>query len=327
MDEKKSRILYVKRFLEEQTDETHPATVTDILGYLADLGIAAHRRTVMLDMEQLMEAGEDIVCNKGRNNQYFMGDRCLELQELKLLIDAVQASKFLTVKRSRALIGKLLTFASAYQADSLKSGLYLEKQVKPNNEMAYLTADLLLTAINTKHRVRFLYWEYGPDKKKTYKHGRRVYELSPWAFVWDSDKYYIIGYSNTHGMAAKFRVDRIARPKLTELPAIPAPKDFDLAAYARSVFQMYDGPLLDVTLKCRNELMKAIIDRFGENVNTEIADEKHFIAKVGVEASKTFFGWVFASGGAVEITAPAEAVNAYRVMLNRASGLTVEKSL
>ena len=327
MEEKKNRILYVKRFLDEQTDEAHPATVTDILSYLTGMGITAHRRTVMLDIEQLVEVGEDIVCNKSRSNQYFVGDRCLELQELKLLIDAVQASKFLTAKRSRALIDKLLTLTSVHQAESLKSGLYLENQVKPKNETAYLTADLLLTAINTKRRVQFLYFEYGPDKKKEYKHGRRVYELSPWTFAWDNDKYYIIGYSKTHGKAAKFRVDRIASPKMTGLPAIPAPEDFDLAVYIKATFQMYDGPLLDVTLKCKNELMKAIIDRFGEDVHTDIADAGHFYAKVSVAASKTFFGWVFASDGAVEITAPIEAIKLYRDMLNKAAFIAVNKAL
>lgn len=325
MDEKKSRILYVKRFLEEQTDEAHPTTAADILDYLAENGITAHRRTVMLDIEQLIAAGVDVVCNKSTQNQYFIGDRLLELPELKLLVDAAQASKFLTVKHSRALIGKLLSLASFYQSENLKSCLYLEKQVKPKNEAAYITADILHTAINTGRRVRFMYVEYGPDKKKSYKHGRRVYELSPWAFVWDSDKYYIIGHSKHHGKAVKFRVDRIAAPKLTDLPSVPAPEDFDLAAYVQSVFQMYDGPMLTETLKCENRMMKTVIDRFGEEVKTDIADAGHFYAEVQVSASKTFYGWVFGMDGAVEITAPAEAVQAYRDMLNRAKSITAGK--
>jgi predicted DNA-binding transcriptional regulator YafY len=322
MDAKKSRILYVKRFLEEQTDEAHPATIADILAYLSSLGITAHRRTVILDIEQLMETGIDIVCNKGRRqNEYFIGDGLLELPELKLLLDATQASKFLTAKRSRTIINKLLSLVSAHQAKNLQNSLYLEKRVKPKNETAYITADLLLTAINTKRRVQFMYFEYTPEKKKVYKHGRRLYELSPWAFVWNNDSYYVIGHSKTHGRAANFRVDRIAAPKLTDLQTIPAPEDFDLAVYVQSVFQMYDGPLLDVTLKCRNDFMKVIVDRFGEGVHTEIADAKHFYAKVNVSASKTFYGWVFASGGAINITAPGEAVKAYLDMLEKAKHL------
>ena len=321
IEEKKSRILYVKKFLEEYSDELNPVAIADILAYLADEGIDAHRRTVMLDIEQLIESGADVICNKSRQNQYFIGDILFEMPELKLLIDAAQASKFLSVKRSRALIDKLLSLTSRYQAESLKNSLCIDNQAKPKNETAYITAAVLQTAIDTKRRVRFKYVEYTPDKKKVYKHGQRVYELSPWAFVWDSDKYYIIGYSKHHDKGVKFRVDRIAAPELTELPSIPAPEDFDLAAYVKSVFHMYDGEPLNVTLKCENELMKAIIDRFGEDVHTEIADKEHFYAKVSVSASKTFYGWVFASDGAIQITAPAEAVKTYNEMLKRAISL------
>ena len=216
-------------------------------------------------------------------------------------------------------LGKLLALTSRHQAKDLMGGLYFDHQVKPKNENAYITADLLLAAIGAKKRVRFMYYEYGPDKKKTYKHNRRVYEFSPWAFVWNNDSYYIIGHSENHGKAIQFRVDRIAAPKLTEIDAVPAPEDFDLAAFVKSVFSMYSGPLLDVTLKCENALMKTIIDRFGEGVHTEIADEGHFTAKVSVLASKIFYGWLFGMGGAVQITAPAEAVEAYRDMIGCAA--------
>jgi predicted DNA-binding transcriptional regulator YafY len=164
-----------------------------------------------------------------------------------------------------------------------------------------------------------MYIEYAPDKKKTYKHNRQVYEFSPWAFVWNNDSYYIIGYSESHGKTVKFRVDRIAAPKLTDLPAVTAPEDFDIAAFVKSTFQMFDGPPLNVTLKCENSLMKTVIDRFGEEVCTEIADVEHFRVKISVSASKTFYAWVFALDGAAEIIDPAEAVTAYRHMLMRAA--------
>jgi len=271
-DLKKSRILYVKRFLEEQTDEAHPAVISDIIAYLADNGIAATRRTVTQDIDQLIEYGVDVVRNKCRQNQYFVGDRHFEIRELKLLIDAAQASKFLTAKRSRTIIDKLLALTNRYQADVLAEGLYFDDQVKPKNENAYITADLLLKAISQKKRVQFMYYEIGPDKAKTYKHNRHVYEFSPWRFLWNSDSYYIAGYSETHGKIIRFRIDRIAAPKMIETDAVPMPVGFDLAAFVKSVFQMYDGSLVDVTLKCENEMMKTIIDRFGEDVLTEIAD-------------------------------------------------------
>lgn len=260
-----------------------------------------------------------MVSNKSRQNQYFVGERHFEIPELKLLIDASQASKFLTAKRSNAVIDKLLALSSCYQAKELADGLYFDSQVKPKNENAYITADLLLTAISEKKRVQFMYFEIGPDKAKTYKHNRQIYEFSPWRFLWNSDSYYIAGYSESHGKVIRFRIDRIAAPKLTEKDAVPMPEDFDLAAFVKSVFQMYDGPLLDVTLKCENEMMKTIIDRFGEDVDTKIIDSRHFTAKVSVMASKTFYGWVFGMGGSIRITAPAEAVGAYREMIERAA--------
>jgi len=325
MPEKRSRILYVKRFLEEQADEIHPVIITDIIAYLADEGIAANRKTVAQDIEQLIEADVDVVCNKGRPNKYFVGDRHFEIPELKLLIDAAQASNFLTAKRSKALIDKLLAFASCHQAIDLSDGLYFDNLIKPINENAYITADLLLTAISSRKLVRFMYYEYTPDKKKTYKHNRQVYEFSPWRFIWNNDSYYIIGYSEKHNKAIRFRIDRIAAPKLTELNAVPMPDNLDLAAFIKSIFQMYDGPLLDVTLKCENAMMKTIIDRFGEDVYTAIADAEHFHAKVSVLVSKTFYGWLFGMGGSIKITAPAEAVEAYRKMLGHAAKSVVPK--
>lgn len=318
MDDKKSRILYILRCLQEKTDEQHPISTKQIQDYLETQGIKAHRQTIPRDIQALIDYGVDIVEVKSTQNLYFIGDRQFELHELKYLIDAVQASKFFTVKQSKSLIGKLLNLASPYQSADLTLGLYFDRKAKPKNETASLTADLMLTAINTKKQVRFMYYEYGPDKKKIYKHGRRVYVFSPWAFILNSESYYIIGYSENHGKAVKFRVDRIASPKLTDIPAVPAPKDFDVAKYAQAIFQMYDGPMLDVVLKCENTLMKTIIDRFGEDVHTEIADTGHFYAKVRVSASKTFYGWVFASDGAIRITAPDEAVKAYHIMLDKA---------
>jgi predicted DNA-binding transcriptional regulator YafY len=140
-----------------------------------------------------------------------------------------------------------------------------------------------------------------------------------------NDSYYILGHSKHHEKAVTFRVDRIAAPKLTELPAIPSPEGFDLAAYVQSVFHMYDGAMIDATLKCENSMMKTIIDRFGEEVCTEIASSEHFYAKVRVSASKTFYGWIFGMDGAIEIIKPAEAVDAYTNMLNRAKTIIVKK--
>jgi len=320
-----ARILYILKCLEEKSDEQNPVSTKQITDYLEAKGIMTNRRTIPKDIEDLIEYGIDIVTVKSRQNLYFIGERHFELPELKLLIDAVQASKFLTAKRTKSLINKLLAFASPYQAEDLKRGLCIDNFIKTKNETAYITVDCLHTAISQNKRIRFMYYDYDKNKKKTYKHGRRIYELSPWGFICDNEKYYVIGYSKTHGQKATFRIDRIAAPKLTELESLPPSKDFDISAYKNYVYEMYDGKMLDITLKCENYLMNTVIDKYGENVKTQIADDKHFYAYIKASASKMFYGWIFGLDGAVQITAPHEAVKEYQSMLNRAATVTVIK--
>jgi len=309
--ETKSRILYVRQYLETQTDEQHPAYITDIIAYLKTLGIPAGRKAVTKDIEQLIEFGVEVVCNTGKRHEYFIGDRVFELPELKLLVDAVQASRFISVKKSKQLINKLTTFASQHQAAELNRTLYTDKQIKQANENIFITVDMLHNAINNGKQVHFKYYEYDQNKKKIFKHKRKVYEFSPYALLWSGDHYYTIGYSESHGKIIKFRVDRIATPELMELDAVPIPKDFDVAFYAQKVFQMYDGDVRDITLKCENPLMKSVIDRFGEDVETAVTDDNHFHANIKVCASPTFFGWIFGFGGKMEIAAPKDVIDEY----------------
>ena len=323
MADKKSRILYIKRFLETQTDENHPATMPDILSYLESESIPASRKTVAEDIRQLIDAGTDVICNTGHHYEYFIGDRHFELPELKLLVDAVQASNFISPKKSAALTEKLTGFVSSYQAGELKRQLYVGKHVKTVNERTYLTVDLLHNAINAGKQVTFKYYEYDRNKKKVFKHNRHTYTFSPYALLWNSDNYYALGYSDKHGKVITFRVDRIAKPEMSDAPAVPKPEGFDITLYTKSVFQMYDGSALQkVTLRCENDLMKSVIDHFGEDVETKILDDKHFAAVADVSVSPTFFGWVFSFAGRIAITAPESAVSEYLALARRVTGQT-----
>jgi len=319
MIEKKSRILYVKQYLEKQTDEEHPATVADILMYLETGDIPASRQTVTRDIEQLIEIGMDVVCNNGRPNEYFIGERHFELPELKLLVDAVRASRFIPSRKADALIEKLSGFTSRYQAGELHRSLYADTQSRPTDDKAYLIVDLLYTAINMNKKITCKYFDWDAEKKKTFKHSQE-YHFSPYGFVWNNDRYYAVGWSDSHGKIITLRVDRIAAPVLTEEPAAPRPEGFGIAFYAESVIQMYDGPMRDVTLSCENDMMRHVIDRFSEDVKTEIIDTDHFAAYVCVPASPIFFAWVFAFDGGIRITAPEDVVNEYHKMANRAAG-------
>ena len=311
--ETKSRILIVKKFLEENTDELHPATMADILAHISGCGVSASRKAVSNDIAQLIESGVDIVRNEGRKHEYFVASRHFQMPELKLLIDAVSASGFISEKKSEALVKKLVEFASTHQAKELGRHLHVYKHPKTDNERTYLTVDLLHNAINNGQKVAFKYHDYTPEKEKTYKHRRYEYVFSPYALLWNSDKYYVVGFSEKHGKVTTFRVDRIASPKQTDCPAAPKPGDFDIRLYTKSVFQMYEGAGLEkVTLKCENDLMKNVIDRFGEGFESEIADDGHFLATVEVSVSPTFFGWVFSFFGRMRVVSPESAVNEYR---------------
>lgn len=316
--EVKNRILYVFRYLWENTDENHPTTVYEIINHLKGIGISAGRKTVADDIEQLQECGYDIVCNKSRQNQYFIGARDLELPELKMLVDAVQAAKFITPKKSKALIKKLTGMASPFQAGELKRQLYIDGRVKTTNENVYYIVDMLYSAINEKKQITFKYYEYTPEKKKVFKHNGQLYRFSPFDLVWSNDCYYVFGFSESHGKVVKFRVDRMYRPELTDQPAMKKPKNYNINEFCRQVFMMYDAECCTVDILCENSMMKAIIDRFGDKVKTKAMDCGHFVATVEVSCSPTFFAWIFTYAGKLKLLSPRHIVAAYKEHLTKA---------
>jgi predicted DNA-binding transcriptional regulator YafY len=230
---------------------------------------------------------------------------------LKLLIDAVQASRFIPRKKAAALTDKLAALAGDHYAGELSRQLYVSGHSAPGGERVYHTIDLLHRAVTAERLVTFKYYEYDRNKRKRYKHNGQVYRFSPYGLIWNNDRYYTVGHSESHDKPVTFRVDRIAVPKLTDIPARPRPEGFDMAYYAETVFRMYDGPLREVTLKCENPLMKAVIDRFGEDAETKILDDAHFIVRAKIPVGPTFFGWVFTSRGAAEIISPEDVAGDY----------------
>ena len=292
--------------------------MADMLVHLESEGLVASRKTISRDIEELITSDVDVVCNPGKPHQYFVGDRHFELPEVKLLVDAVRASRFIPQRKADVLISKLTSLVSYYQAQEMHRSLYTDKLARSSGYKAYITVDLLHTAVSKKKKITCKYFEWGADKKKEYKHRRQDYFISPYGLVWNNDRYYVVGWSDSHKRIITLRVDRIAMPKLIDEPAVPKPNGFDMAFYAENVIQMYDGPLREVTLSCENEMMKHVIDRFGEDVSTEIEDTDHFIAHVSISASPTFFAWVFTFCGKIRIISPDDVAKTYREMANTA---------
>lgn len=315
--EKPNRTLLVLKYLWDNSDIDHPATIKDIAAYLEGFGYNATRKTISKDIDELIEIGIDIDCKREEHNLYFLDVRVFELAEVKLLVDAVQSSRFIPTKKSKALIEKLSTFVGSHQSSILKRQLYVDKRIKASNEGIFYLVDNIHTAIREKKRITFQYQEYNQNKEKVLKHQGQVYSLSPYALVWNDDCYYVLGYSDSHEKVVKFRVDRMIDMRISEMTAVRKPKDFDVSDYFSQIFSMYDGNDCHVTLLCENELMKHIIDRFGEKVFTAPADDKHFLVETTVSLSQTFYGWVFSFGGKMKITAPQQAIDGFARILEK----------
>lgn len=313
-NESKVRVLYLYKILNELSDEEHPISTVELIKLLNEkYGVQAHRITVSKDIGVLEQCGVDVITINTTQNKYFIGARLFELPELKLLIDAVESSKFITESKSDELVAKLSKLASINQAEKLKRNLCTTNRVKPGNEMVYYIVDAINEAINNKKKIAFQYFEYDARKQQKLKNGGKDYIFSPYTLAWNGDYYYVVGFSDKHQGLGAFRVDRIAKmPEILGDRAVPMPKDFNIVDFTKSVFGMYDGEHIVVELKCDNSLMKTIIDRFGENVTTTAYSMKAFKAIVEVSASPTFYGWIFGFGGKIEILAPKEVKTAYK---------------
>lgn len=318
--ESKPRILYLLKILEEQTDEEHPLTTNQLIEILDnEYGIPVYRTTLSKDIAALQKYGIDIVTIHSTQCKYFIANRKFELPELKLLIDAVDSSKFITTKKSKALIEKIHTLASEGQVAKLKRNNYVAGRIKPDNEQIYYIVDAINDAINMGKQISFQYYEYVGLKRKALKNKGEVYTISPYYLVWNDDFYYMIGFSDKRQKIVTFRVDRIAaKPEILSIDAVAKPSEFDIAEFTKRVFFMYDGDMIKVELLCDNSLMKTMVDRFGEDVTMLTYDTTSFRLITEVSASQTFFGWVFGFDGMVQILAPEEVREQYRKMIVRA---------
>lgn len=316
---KQNRTLLVLQYIWEHSDEDHQVTAKDIIAFLEENDISATSRTVKADVDQLIAFGIDIEINHSTQNRFYMYERNFELAEIKLLIDAVQSARFITDNKSKRLIKKLSAFASEYQQNELKRQLYVDKRIKTENDSGYYSVDSLHTAIQGKKKVKFKYMEFAPDKTKKEKHNGQEYLFSPYAMIWNADCYYAIGYSEApnHNKVVKFRVDRMKALTVLDKAAVRKPKGFNVEDYFSQVFSMYDGPECDVDILCENDMMKQVIDRFGENVKTNIVDSNHFLASVRVSLSPTFYAWVFSFAGKMKIKNPQEATEGFKKMINQ----------
>ncbi len=302
----KIKILYLMKIMYELTDEDHGLTVSEIAAELEKYGIGAERKALYDDIGTLCDFGMDIVRQKEKNVTYRVVNRDFEMPELKLLVDAVQSSKFITHKKSEELIRKLESFSSKYQGSALHRQVYVSNRIKTMNESIYHTVDYIHEAISRNAQIRFQYFEWTHKKEKQLRRNGKIYQVSPWALTWDDENYYLVAYSAEHGEIRHFRVDKMIHISITDIPRDGKDvfSDFDMAMYSRKTFGMYAGNDTRVTLRCNNRLAGVIIDRFGVDTTFFNSGEDYFEINVKVSVSPLFLSWVMNFGSDMKIVAP-----------------------
>ena len=298
------RSLFILKYLSEQTDENHLATILQINDYLQQYELDANRETISDCIKELQEVGYDIFCVRSTQNQYYMRERPFSLAEIKLLVDAVQSSRFISKEQSMELVSKLADLVGSHKSEILKRHLYIESRAKTDNTDIMEYVDRIHRAIIEQRKVKFKYYEYTPNKEKVLRYGGQIYTVAPYVLVWNNDMYYVVGFYEEKDRVSKFRIDRMCELTLSEEQAEDIQNDLNMSDFFEKEFSMMNGKLCEVELLCENKLMSSIIDKFGQDVHTEIVDEGHFKVIVEINLSGNFYGWVFASRGAMQIIGP-----------------------
>ena len=317
-DKQKLKLLILMRILTEETDENHPMPMSVLLERLRQEDITAERKSIYSDLDYLKDFGEDITFDPSKTDGgYFLASRTFELPELKLLVDAVLASRFITERKSAALISKIEKLTSRQEAVQLQRELYNTARIKNENESIYYHVDTIETAIHDNRKISFPYMEWTLEKKLSPKRDGALYVVSPWALLWNDENYYLIGYDQAAGIIKHFRVDKIGEVTvLTEKrDGADAFAACNLETYSMKTFGMYGGEEEIVTLACDNSMVGVMLDRFGREVSLQCREEGRFTIHVKVAVSAQFFGWLTGIGKKVSIQAPQRVRDAYETYL------------
>lgn len=325
--QQKLKILYLMKAFVERTDENHPLTVKDIVKLLEEYGIVIERKTVYDDIETLKVFGMDIISKRHRPTGYYLGSRTFELPELKLLVDAVQSSKFTTVKKSQELIKKLESLTSIHEAKSLERQVFVHNSVKAWNEGVYYNINEIHTAISENKQITFQYFEWNLEKEMCLKKEGARYRVSPWGMIWKDDNYYLIAIDEKSGIVKHYRVDKMLKICVEEESRNGASlfSDFNAAQFAIKTFGMFGGREEKLTMEFENHFIGVVIDRFGKEVSILKKDEEHFNVVLSVNISSQFFAWVAGLGSGVKIISPEKVQNEYIRFLKKALDVYKEK--
>ena len=317
-DNQKLKIFYILDYLQKNSHQEHPVRAAELQDMLSQQhNIACERKTIYSDIAALQDYGVDIVSLPGKGGGYYIASRNFELPELKLLIDAVLSSKFLTEKKSRELIEKLCSQCSVYDARLMRRDVLVSGRVKSMNETIYYNVDAIQDAIAENRQIRFRYFDFDLNRDRKYRD--REYLASPYGLCQDNETCYLLAHSPRHG-ATSYRVDRMSDIQILEEPRIPCPEltGKALNQYANRLFQMYSGETADVKLRFHRSLVNVVIDRFGRDILLIPDGEEHFVFTVNVAVSPMFLSWVIGFGSKAKILYPQSVVDACKAMCQEA---------
>lgn len=302
-DNQKLSLLYILDYLERESDALHPVSAEELITMLSNHNIQLERKTIFSDIAALQRYGADIVSRRGKGGGYYLASRNFELPELKLLIDAVQSSRFLTRRKSRELINKLCRQCNRYDASLMHRDLVIDRRVKSMNESIYYNVDAIQDAISQNRQIQFRYFDWNVEGKRQYR--QREYLASPYGLCQDNENCYLLAHSQRHGVT-HYRVDRMTEIQLLPEPRTPCPEltGTNLTAHANQLFQMYSGENQRVKLRFHRSLVNVVIDRFGRETMMIPDGPEHFVFTVDVAVSPLFLSWVIGFGAKAKILHP-----------------------
>lgn len=308
----KLKLSILSKIMQEKTDDEHSLTMPQIMEELEKYDITAERKSIYADLQDMTDKlGIEIIKEQiGRETYYHVGVRQFELAEVKLLIDAIQASKFITQTKSRELITKVKTLVSEHQAKQLQRQVYINDRVKTMNESVYYNVDDIHSAINANRKIRFKYYKWDINKKLVACHNGDWIIVSPWALTWDNENYYMVAYEEKDQKIKHYRVDKMMRITICEelREGKSLFKNFDLATYSKFTFGMYGGQLTKVHIQFSNDKCGVFIDRFGKEISIRKIDDEYCQITVDIAVSPQFFAWIFSLGKDVKVIGPDEVV-------------------
>lgn len=318
----KLKLFYLRKIMLDETDDEHGLTMPEIIEHLRKYEVSAERKTLYEDIKTLSDLGVEVICEKtGREYRYHVTGRDFELAEVKLLVDAISASRFISGKKTSVLIKKISSLVSKYEAQSLRRQVYLSGRIKTMNESVYYNVDAVHRAIFEGRRIHFKYCAWSTSGKLVPRYGGKIYEISPWALSYNDECYYMIGYDSERKAVRHYRVDKMMGISVTDIPrdGREAIEKIEIGTYVTQNFGMCGGEVRRLRIRMPESKCGIFIDRFGKELNFVKVDEGIVETSVTLAVSRNFYGWLFGLGSDVSVAGPASVVEDIRKFANEIS--------